>query len=42
MAGGDIVGSKDYSPNEIIMSDHNILAGVRNNEFDLNDPTYCE
>jgi len=42
MAGGDTVGGEEYSPDRTIMADHNILAGVRNNEFDLNDPTYCE
>ncbi len=40
--GGDPVGDEEYSPGGIIMKDHNILAGVRNNDFDLNDPTYCE
>lgn len=41
-SGGDTLGGAEFIPDKTIMADHNILANVRNNEFDLNDPTYCE
>lgn len=39
---GDYAGMATYTVDETIKANHNILAGIRNNDFDVNDPSYCE
>lgn len=39
---GDYAGIATYTVDATIKANHNILAGIRNNDFDVNDPSYCE
>lgn len=39
---GDYRGIATYTVDATIKANHNILAGIRNNDFDVNDPSYCE
>lgn len=39
---GDYGAIATYTVGETIKANHNILAGIRNNDFDVNDPSYCE